>query len=394
MSRLGMTVVALGLAACTTMPRFPRLSSLDQGLLIARAQAHGALVRRWTSQADSAQVAAVDARGVPIPGQHAQSGLAVNGYVVFFGMPAGRYVLRAASFPARGARYQLTAPKETEARRAVVLRPGVAAYLGDHDFDSIWPEFGVAMRRAARIVGHWLTPFMKRPLLPRDAELRVFEPGAAAETRALQAVRAALAGTPWGVLVAARLRELGAAEPAKVKGVFFPRALPLHEEPFLSWRDTLGWGEPRRASDGVAWRRPGGEALIAVFFTTATAPGFAGWSAAVSELRRSASASVEDGGEVYEVRVATRVGLAARATRYRYAEGALVGSRTDVTLTETTLVPDGYGVYTMRLRAPRAEFDAILPRYREFLLQLVLGPPQPKPEAKQEPIMPFFNPSP
>ena len=214
------------------------------------------------------------------------------------------------------------------------------------------------------------------------------------EVRALHGVREALASTQWRRVVDARLRELSAAEPAKVAGALRSREIPLREEPFLSWRDTLKWGEPRRAAAGLAWRNPSGEAQIAVFFTTGTAPGFVGWSAAVSELRRSAASSVEDRGGVYEVQVATRVGLAARATKYRYPDGVLVGSETTVIVTETTLVPDGSGMYTARLRAPRAEFDSALAAYRQFLLQLVLGPPKPKAGPKAEVALPFQGVSP
>lgn len=352
-------------------------------------EVHGAIFSKFVKEADSASLVELDAAGVPIPGARARSGFAVNGYVVFFGLPEGRYVLRMASFPARGARYQVRAPRDAEAARAVVLRRASAAYLGDHGFDSRWPEFGDALERAAWIIGHWLTPFLKRPLLPRDADMRAFDKGPVPETRALLAVRGALSGTQWRAIVAARLRELSAAELPKVEGALRSRELALHAEPFLSWRDTLKWGEPRRAPAGIAWRRPGGEAQIAVFYTTASAPGFAGWAAAVSELRRSASASVEDRGGVYEVRVATRAGLAARTTKYQYPEGVLVGSETAVVLTETTLIPDGYGLYTARLRAPRGEFDAALAAYREFLLQLVLGPPAPKFAPRQEAVMPF-----
>ena len=367
----------------------PQPSSLDSGLLIARVETHGALFRKSVKWADTANLVALDIMGAPVPGQRALSGLGVNGYVVFFNLPAGRYVLRTASFPARGARYQLILPQEGEAKRAVVLRPGTAAYLGDYGLESHWPEFLVGLERTAWIVSHWLTPFLKRPLLPRDTSLRSFEAGQVQEVRALLGVREALASTQWRRVVDARLRELSAAEPAKVAGTLRSREVPLREEPFLAWRDTLKWGEPRRIPDGIAWRRPGGEAQVAVFFTTASTPGFAGWDAAVSELRRTAAASVEDRGGVYEVRVATRAGLSARVTKYQYPDGVLVGSETTVIVTETTLVPDGWGMFTARLRAPRAEFDSALPAYREFLLQLVLGPPKPKPAPKQEAVMPF-----
>ncbi len=389
MRRRVLLLAAAGLSACATVRRPPARSGLDQGMLIVRADAHGALFHKSTRPADTARIVALDEKGVPVPGEFAVSGLAANGYVVFFDLPAGRYALRAASVPARGVRYQLIVPQDSEFKRSVVLRPGKAAYLGDHGFDTRFPEFGVAMERAGRIVLHWLTPFLKRPTLARDTDMREFESGPAYETKALLAVRGALIGTQWAPVVAARLRELGAAEPVKVEGTMRTREMPLHEEPLLSWRDTLKWGEPRRAPAGIAWQRPGGAAQIAVFFTTAAAPGFAGWEAAVSELRRSASASVEYRGGVFEVPVAPRAGLAARATKYRYAEGSLVGSETAVIVTETILIPDGSGIFTARLRAPRAEFDASLPAYREFLLQLVLGPPKPKAGPKPEVAMPF-----
>ncbi|MDD5304822.1 MAG: hypothetical protein PHS14_17130 [Elusimicrobia bacterium] len=389
MRRLGFAFVAAGLAACAALP--PQPASLDEGLLIARVETRGAFFTKSAKWADTASIVELDAEGNPLPGQRGLSGPAVNGYLVFYNVPPGRFALRSASFRARGARYQVQPLRTEESKRAVVLRRGSAAYLGDYRFDSRWPELGVALWHAARIIGHWLTPFLNRPLLPRETGLPVFENGPVPEVRALLAVRAGLSGTQWSRVVNARLRELSAAEPPKVAGAIRSRELPLRDEPFLSWRDTLNWGEPRRAPAGIAWRRPGGEAQIAVFFTTASAPGFAGWDAAVSELRRSSSASVEDRGGVYEVRVATRTGLAARATKYQYPEGVLVGSETSVVVTETTLIPDGFGMYTARLRAPRGEFDSALPAYREFLLQLVLGPPKPKPAPRQEAVMPFMG---
>lgn len=389
MRRLAAAVLAASLSACAELP--PVRSSLDQGLLIARVDVQGAFFRRFQHAADAGEIVALDAKDAPIPGLRAYSAFASNDYIVFFGLPQGRYVLRDVSFPARGVRYRLSFPRESEGKRAVELGKGRAAFLGRHVFESRWPSFGVALGRAGRIVGHWLTPFLRRPTLPRDGVLREDEADRSEETRALLAVREALAGTPWRRLIEVRLRELGAPEPAKTEGALRARALPLHEEPYLSWRDTLKWGEPRRVPDALAWRRPGGEAQIAVFFTTASAPGFLGWEASVAELRRSARGSVEDRGGLYEVRVATRTGLAARVTRYVYPKGVLVGSETTVVRTETVLVPDGYGQFTARLRAPREEFDAALPQFREFLIQLRLGPPPPKPPPKQEAVLPFVG---
>jgi hypothetical protein len=110
-----------------------------------------------------------------------------------------------------------------------------------------------------------------------------------------------------------------------------------------------------------------------VFFTSATTKGFAGYDEAVRQMRAAAS-GLEDSAALYEVRVATRTAQAARLTSFRYPEEKLVGSEVAVTVTETALIADPAGMFTARLRAPRGEFEKVLPAYREFLLQLVLGP--------------------
>lgn len=358
-------------------------------MLVARVNVQGAFFHKMLKHPNVATLLALDEKGVPLPGQRAQSGFAVNGYMVFFGLPEGRYVLRSATFPARGVRYHVVLPEDGMLKRSVVLKRGGAAFLGDITVDSHFPEGWTGVWRAALIASHWLTPFLRRPVIPREVGSPIFDASPAQETKALQAVREALSAMQWNRVVAARLRELSAAEPAKVEGLLRSREMPIREEPFLSWRDTLKWGEARRAPFAIAWRRPGGEAQVAVFFTTSSTPGFAGYAAAVSELRASAKASVEDGGELYEVRVGTRTGLGARTTKYRYPDGVLVGSVTSVQLTETILIPDGWGLYTARLRAPREEFAAALPAFREFLLQLSLGTPKPKPPPKMEAILPF-----
>lgn len=393
MRRLLPAAAALSLAACAAFRPVspPPQEGLDQGLLIGRVDVHGTLFHALIKNADVAELVALDDKGAPVPGLRAQSGMAVNGHVVFFGLPAGRYVMRAASFPARGARYHFKIPKDEDAKRAVVLRPGTAAYLGAYDFDSRWPELWTGVARAGRIIFHWLTPFLSRPMIERAVNQGDHETTPQLETEALLAVRDAVKGTPWSRVVAARLKELSAPEPAKVTGIVRRREMKVRQEPFLGWRDTLGWGEPRRAPDAIAWKRPGGEAQVAVFFTTFTAPGFQGWEASVSELRRESAASVEDRSGVFEVRVATRTGLGARVTKYRYPDGVLVGSETAVIVTETIIVPDGWGQYTARLRAPKGEFADAYPAFREFLTQLVLGPPPPKAAPKQEAVLPFIG---
>jgi hypothetical protein len=379
-------------AAGACAGRVPPPTSTDHGLLVARVTHRGSLIRAWTRSADSGAARIFDAKGEKMPGPGASSSASGEGLVFFLDLPAGRYALRTASYKARLARYQLRVPEDDAAKRAVAVERGKAAFLGDHVFDGRWPSFGDSLAHAARVVLHWLTPWRQRPLIARDADFKGVDRERPAEIEAMRAAARALAGTPWKRLVDARLRELSAPEPPKTEGVLRRREIPLREEKMLSWRDTLGWGEPRRGKDALEWRRPGGEARAAIFFTTATAPGFAGWEEAVRQLRRAAAESVEDSGEVYEVRVGTRAGLGARTTTWIYPEGTLTGSVARTIVTESVIVPDAWGLFTARLRAPKDEFERVRADFLEFLRQLSLGPPPPKAGPKQDPVIPVLPP--
>jgi hypothetical protein len=351
-------------------------TAMSQGVLIVRARVRGAIIPFLSDRADSAAVEQIDADGNPVPGKVAISGYSRDGDVYFLDMPRGRYSLTSISFAARGARYEVTLSSAVLRRDAVDLRPGSAAFLGDLTLDGNFPDFDVAFDRALTVVGHWLTPFLSRPVIDRDADLKRIDRTPSAESAALRAARADLAGSQWRNVIADRLREIGAPEPAAKAGGLRNRELPLKRETYFAWRDTLKWGEPARAREGLAWRRPGGEARVAVFFTSDTVKGFAGYDEAVRQMRAAAGGLV-DSAALYEVRVGTRTGEAARLTSFRYPEETLVGSAVVVTVTETALVAAPAGMFTARLRAPRGEFEKVLPAYREFLLQLVLGPPAP-----------------
>lgn len=387
MPRHGALAALLALSSACAAPRPLEPTDLRHGLLIARARVRGALVPFTSDVPDRASVEQLDAYGEPVPGKEAASSAAGEGGIYFLDLPAGRYALTGLSFPARGVRYEVALSSATMRKEAVDLGAGGVAFFGTLALDGRFPDFDVAVERALDVAGRWLAPFLPWAPLPRDADLRAVDRSIAEEKLALLAARRSLAGTLWAGRIEERLRAIGAAEPAARRGVLFDREIPLREEPFFSWRDTLRWGEPVRAPNGLAWRRPGGDARVVVFFTSATAPGFVGYDEAVRELRAAAGA-LSDPAAVYEVRVGTRAALAARVTDYRYPAGTLAGSEVRVTVTETALVDDPHGMFTARLRAPRAEFEQQLPAYRAFLLQLSLGPPQ-KAAAKPEPALPF-----
>lgn len=373
------------LSGCAGLPsREP--TALRNGMLVAHARVRGALLGFTSDLADSATLEQLGPDGEPLPGKQAVAGLSGEGHVYFLDLPPGRYALTSVSFRARGVRYRVEVPPALGRREAVDLRPGTVSFMGDFSFDGRFPDFDVAVERALSVIGHWLTPWMSRPFIPRDADQRGVEKGIAAESRALRAALATLGGTQWRRVIEARVRELGAPQPPKTKGAIRPKEIPLKPEVFLSWRDTLEWGPPVRSGGGLVWARPEGTARIAVFFTSATARGFAGFEAAVREMRAAASTTnVSDQGELYEVRVATCIGTAVRVTSYHYPQETLVGSETVITVTETVLAADAAGMYTARLRADKGEFEDVLPAFREFLLQLVLGPPK-KVEPKSDAV--------
>ena len=379
----------LFLSGCAGLPpREP--TTLGNGMLVVYARVRGALLGFTSDLAEFATLEQLGPDGEPVPGQEAASGISGEGQAYFLDLPPGRYALTSVSFRARGARYRVAVPPEIGRRQAVVLRPAAAAFMGEFRFDGRFPDFGVAVERALSVVGHWLTPWMRRPVIPRDADSRGVDRSLAAEARVLRAARATLRATQWRQAIEARMRELGAPEPAKIRGAIRPKEIPLRPEAFLSWRDTLEWGAPKRAGGGLVWSKPGGTALIAIFFTSATARGFSGFQAAVREMRAAASTmNVSDQGELYEVRVATRVGAAARVTSYHYPVETLVGSETEITVTETVLAEDSAGMYTARLRAAEGEFEKVLPAFREFLLQLVLGPSKPTPAQSDPAFLPL-----
>jgi hypothetical protein len=249
----------------------------------------------------------------------------------------------------------------------------------------------VAVERAAVVVGHWLTPFLRRPVLPRDTILRTFDMSPAAEGAALLDARAALAGSDWRAPVEERLRALSVPEPAATTGGLRPRPIPLQESAHLAWRDTLEWGPPRRYARGLVWRRPKGTAEIAVFFTSDTVAGFRGYDEAVREMRAAAGA-IDDPAATYEVRVGTWTGVGARTTSHRYPRGTLVGSETRTVVAETVLVKYPAGMYTALLRADEGEFRRLLPAFRRFLLQVRLGPSPPKKKKEEDVVLPLLSP--
>jgi hypothetical protein len=355
--------------------------------MTVRANVRGAILPFTSDTPDKAVIEQLDEMGSPIPGKLAISGYAQQGVLYFLDLPPGRYALSKFYFPARGVRYEVELSSAVMRKDAVNLKPGQAVFLGDLHLDGRFPEVDIAVERALEIVGHWITPFLRRPTLPRDADIRSHDFNKSAERQVLLLARNDLKNSQWKVLVDKRLREIGAQEPAPQTGFLRKKEVPLMAQDILSWRDTLNWGKPIRTAHGLVWKNPKGQSRIVIFFTSATTAGFVGYEEAVREMRASAG-GLEDPASLYEVHVGTRTGLAARVTAHNYAQDTLTGSVDLAVVTETILIQDAAGMFTVRLRAPIGEFEKTIPLFREFLLQLVLGPPA-RIEPKQEDFLPL-----
>ncbi len=347
---------------------------VDHGLLIAQVKIHGALLPFLTDEPNDGVIAQVDSNGDLIPGKTTPAATSNEGALYFLDLPPGRYLLQRVSFFARGARYEVELSSASMRRYTIDLGAGKVAFLGEIELDGRFPDFDIAVEHALSIGAHWLTPFLRRPRIVREVDIRSHMIGLIPERQALIRARKDLAGSQWTRIIHEHSREIGAPEPVPREGALFTRELPRHDEEFFSWRDTLKWGRPARARGGLSWRHPGGEARIAVFFTTANALGFVGYQEAIREMRAAAN-SLEDSASLYEVRVGTLTGLASHLTSHFYPEGTLTGSELKTIVTETVLVDRSVGMYTARLRAPSGEFEKTLPHFREFLLQLTLARP-------------------
>lgn len=354
-------------------------------MLSARVVVRGAIFRFLKDVGTAGVVVKLGPDGRPQEGPGAASGYSKDGYVYFFDLPAGRYVLLSTSFAARGTRYRAVIPEGDLSKRSVELKAGEAAFLGAYELDGEFPEFAEAVDRAGAVIGRLLTFFLKHPPLPRDVNMRAVDLGPEAEGRALLSARESLKATAWREAVSRRIRQLGTPEPAATTGGLRPKVLELKEEATFAWRDVLDWGEPIRLANGLEWRAPKGGARAAVWYTTASAKGFLGYEEAVRQLRAGVGAEGE--AALAEVRVGTRAALAGRTSRWVYPENTLVGSASRVIVTETVLVPDGEGMYTARLRADKDAFEEAAPRFRRLLEQLTLGPPKPKAPPKQDALL-------
>ncbi|MBI4424390.1 MAG: hypothetical protein HY554_11710 [Elusimicrobia bacterium] len=153
--------------------------------------------------------------------------------------------------------------------------------------------------------------------------------------------------------------------------------LPYLESKLFSFEHPRAW-QPVRLPDGAEVRDPDGGAVFSVEFLPLAHPAYK----PPKEYRRDMAAwgAIEDKHLVYEIELSSRPAYRVLFTTYEYDARYLLGEKVRVESAELTLVPDERGLFLVKYRAPRGEFDAARNRaqYARFLENLVLSAPKPK----------------
>ncbi len=329
--------------------------------------------------AETLFIARVGPDGKPESDQPISSSFAQGGVQYFPDLPAGRYVPVAAVFPMHGLRLVARVPSEYLRAAAVDVKPGRLAFLGALTFLRQGEGVGTFLLNAPRSLWFLLPPWRRashtvpiRFVLDRSWE---------AETQALRQARSTLSQTLWSDTVAARVRELGdkPGTALKEKLLWGREVLPEQRADNFSYTDTLQWGPPRRAPQGLEWHEPKNRARIGVLLYSKGAPDYREPREVVRELKTFGSP--EDSHSSFEVAVSSRPGVGVRYTVYHYPEPYLTGSVVMVSVTETDVIPVEAGHFLVQLRARQEDFDRFYGAFSDFRRQLRLERP-PKDEVK------------
>lgn len=266
------------------------------------------------------------------------SNFAAKGLVFLLDVPAGNYFPTAAATMDRGKWSELRFDPAVVKTAGVDLEKGGMAFAGAYQFQVTKTAFTS-------------NALFKKKSVDKEAEIDVLN-------RALSA----LGKTQWRVILERRLAVLGTsvAEVRDVKNKVVPRQFMGA----ISYVDQLGWGAPRKIAGGLEWREKKDRARLAMTFLT---PGTKGYKSS-DEYKRTLrdAGSTEDSHRLEEIPFSGRKAYQARFTTYVYPEGTLVGSLSQVFVTEVIMVPEPDGIFLLIYRAQRKDFDVYYGLIEEF----------------------------
>lgn len=273
-----------------------------------------------------------------------RSNFSAKGLVFLLDVPAGDYSPTAAATLDRGRWSELRFDPAVIKTASVELEKGAVVFAGDYEFQIQKTAF------SSNAV------FIKKSL-EKDNEIA-----------ALTAASQALAKTQWQEIIERRLALLGTSK-APVRDIK-EKIIPRKFMGTISYVDQLGWGEPRKIAGGLEWKEKKDRARLAMSFLT---PGTKGYKSPEEYKRYFRDAgSTEDSHRLEETPFSGRTAFKARYTTYVYPEGTLVGSLSQIFVTEVFLVPMPTGVFLLIYRAQRKDFDVFYGQFEEFSSRVAL----------------------
>lgn len=361
-----------GLCGCLAPVRPAEPSEAGQGALVLSLSFKGVTLPNFRRHgARAVYFARLDAKGEPDMDHLLVSNYAKGRWVYLLDAPPGRYTPVAASYSFGRSRFLARIPPQLQKELSSTVRPGELSFGGKGILLTDWLGFDTAFFNALKHLAAYLPPFRARTL-PVAYQAWRLDRSSKAEAEAMRRSLRDLAGTFWFEAADRRLLAMGNPPEPVMEGLLFARPARRRQEERFSYIDTLGWGDPSRIEGGLEWRRSRGGPAVAVLFLRPGTPGYRPADRYLRDLR--SEGSPEDVHAAWSVVVASRTAQATRHTAYHYPEGALLGSAAEILVTETLLVPEAEGFHLIRCKAGRREFEALRPRFRRFIENLVFEP--------------------
>lgn len=260
----------------------------------------------------------------------------------------GRYSPSWASFKSAGREERVDLRRLFASSVTFTVKPGEVVFLG---------SYRLARRREGMRV--------------QEIKLLRIDRTPAEARRALDAAGKDLAGTLWAQAVAKARTGLGPSELRRPIKDRYKRSPAPQAGPGFLYTDVLGWGEPVQIAGGLEWRHPKDRARAAVVLLKPGMKGYLPLEAYAARLRTLGSP--EDSHALGETSFSSRRALSARYTTYDYPEGRLLGSASEVYVTETAAALDPAGLWLVHYRAKREHFDRYYAVFKDFRDRLDIG---------------------